>query len=178
MPLRNPSQSLYHRLLVICERRAAHKNPIAQVVQVVYSEVVLRNNDTFTGTPQDFLDAYSPDTEIGKRLRQRDAAQMLERIRQMESETRQREQVARDCVDRIQQMNEAHRLNMDYLLQFGVWATHRQQLLQILETAEQHGQMTLREAVELANAKVHTQQQLNGLDQSSNGLLPAESSAS
>lgn len=68
-------------------------------------------------------------------------------------------------------MTEEHRLNMDYLIRFGIKADQRQQLLAILEQVEQQGNLTLQQSIDHANEMARVQIQGSpAMSQIPNGL--------
>ncbi len=137
---------------------------------------MLGKEPTFTGTSDELLKQYPAGHHLGKAIRQSDAIKLQQAMEQIEGEVNRRETLAKQCTDRIDRMTETHRLNMDYLISFGIWAEHREQLTQILQEVEQHGGLSLEQATALANARAQQHQQTKrNLHQSSNGLPFGES---
>lgn len=129
--------------------------------------------ERFTGTEQKYLVEYHSDQSLGKAIRQSDAVKMLREMKSDEKEVLHREKILAECNDRILRMNEQHRLNMDYLISYGIHAQRRETLTEVLEEVQEHGGLSVREAINLANARAQHSQQFynsNGLSTDSSGL--------
>ena len=158
------------RLLCITKRCLCNKNSIAQVNKHCYYRNVL-GKERFTGTSDDQLNQYPIDHHLGKAIRQSDAIKLQQAMEKVEGEVKRREALAEQCSNRIDRITEIHRLNMDYLISFGIWAEDREQLTQILKEVEQHGGLSLEQATALANARAqHERQTIENASQISNGL--------
>ena len=102
----------------------------------------------------DLFNRDSPTSDFGITIRKGDARLRLQEMRRVEEATSRQEQLDAEIADNITRMNAEHALNMQYLIEFGVRADERYEFQRILcETAE-HGGMSLREAANLAHARV------------------------
>lgn len=89
-------------------------------------------------------------------VRSADAKRLLEEMQKHEAMVCEREKMALECSDRIESMLAQHRLSAEYLISFGVPSEHRKQLGEVLGDVAQNGGLTLRTAIDLANARVVT----------------------
>lgn len=120
---------------------------------------------------EETLQQFPAGSSLGKQIRQQEAAQLISAMKSAEFTVEQSEQRNRQIQNRLHRMTEEHRLNMDYLIRFGIKADQRQQLLAILEQVEQQGNFTLQQAIDHANEMARAQiQQSPAVNQIPNGL--------
>ncbi|QDT64071.1 hypothetical protein [Calycomorphotria hydatis] len=116
------------------------------------------------GVAPDLLAKYGADSNMGRLLRQGEAKRLLKSMEEAEPDVRQQEALRLQIMDRIEQINAEHALNIKYLIEFGVSAAERHQFQAVLAEVIQHGGLTLQEAADLAHAQL-----LSLSDQSVNG---------
>lgn len=100
-----------------------------------------------------FLERYGADTIPGNMARRAESDRLLKLMNQSESEIFARERQNHTITDRIDRMNSVHRLEMDYLVSFGVRAEHRDELRSILNENRSLGGLTPHQAVALVNER-------------------------
>jgi hypothetical protein len=100
-----------------------------------------------------FTGKYHVDEPMGRLLRSSNAKRLLQAMQHQEAIIAQRQQEVEAIEDRIQRINEQHRLEMQYLMAFGVIASHRQEFQRILEEVIVNGGMRLQAAADLAYAR-------------------------
>lgn len=96
---------------------------------------------------------YTPHSELGIALRKGDARLRLKEMDAAEPTVRSQEAINLMVRDRLIRMQAEHELDLQYLLQFGVFAAERETFRQILEEVSRHGGLSLRQAADLAHAK-------------------------
>ncbi len=125
---------------------------LAQVLKNRYNRDVL-NKERFTGTDEEILKQHPSSLSLGKAIRKSDATKMLRDMESVESNVAAREQQAHECENRIERMLELHRLNMDYLISYGIHAEKRSELFAVLQEVSEHGGLAINESIDLANAR-------------------------
>ena len=100
-----------------------------------------------------FTGDYLIDEPMGRSLRSSNAKRLLQAMQQSEADITQQQQKIEAAADRLQRINERHRLEMQYLMDFGVIASHRQEFKRILEEVISNGGMRLQAAADLAYAR-------------------------
>ena len=108
---------------------------------------------TFDNFEVSFTGKYRIDEPMGRLLRSSNAKRLLQAMQQQEAIIAQRQQEIEGVKDRLQRINEQHRLDMQYLMNFGVIASHRQEFQRILEEVIGNGGMRLQAAADLAYAR-------------------------
>ncbi|MCB0360811.1 MAG: hypothetical protein KDD44_14280 [Bdellovibrionales bacterium] len=121
-----------------------------------------------TGISNEMLARYGVYDPLGQKLRAAEADRLLQCMDQCEVEVAARERESEQITDRINRMNTVHRLQMDYLISFGVRAEHRDALRQVLHETKEHCRLSLKEAIQLANGRTRFP------DQSSNGSVEGD----
>ena len=91
------------------------------------------------------FDQYAAYSEMGITIRRGNARLRLQEILRAESAVKQQEEANVRIADNITRINAEHKLNMQYLIQFGVRADERMQFQQLLEQVAKHGGLSLRE---------------------------------
>ena len=105
------------------------------------------------GINPEFLERYGPETTPGNLARRAESDRLIRLLDESESEIQHRELQIDKITDKIDRMNAAHRLEMDYLVSFGVRAEHRDGLRSVLSQNSALGGLTPRQAVALANSR-------------------------
>ncbi len=111
------------------------------------------SSGTFEDFEVSFTGKYRIDVPMGRLLRSSNAKRLLQAMQQQEEMIAQRQQEVEAVEDRLQRINEQHRLEMQYLMDFGVIASHRQEFQRILEEIIVNGGMRLQAAADLAYAR-------------------------
>lgn len=122
-----------------------------------------------SGISEEFLAKYGASDSLGQKAREAEAERLIKHANSYETEVLHREQMIAGIENSIQRMMAEHRLQMDYLVSFGVRAEHRDALRNVLQEVMQHKRLTPRQAVDLANSRARFP------DQSSNGFVDGES---
>ncbi|QDT38398.1 hypothetical protein [Stratiformator vulcanicus] len=122
------------------------------------------SQDPLAGEIPSVLENYGVDTTTGRLLRQGDAKLMLKRMAEAEETIAEQERINREVTDRIELSVAEKRLELQYLIEFGVRASERQAFQVLLSEVAEHGGLTLREAAGLAHAR------MTAINQSSNGI--------
>lgn len=115
---------------------------------------MLGERPEYTGASKAYLANNPASTAVGKVLRQAEARKLLGKMNELEREVQSRERQLTEVVDRIKKISQEHRLNMDYLVSFGVRAEHRSQLRNLLREVQDHGALSVQESIDLTNARV------------------------
>ncbi len=114
---------------------------------------MLGEKPEYTGASKEYLANNPASTAVGKVLRQAEARKLLAKMDELEREVHSREHFNSLIVDRIERISQQHRLNMDYLVSFGVRAEHRSHLKQLLSEVQDHGVLSVQESIDLANGR-------------------------
>ena len=111
------------------------------------------SSGTFEDFEVSFTGKYRVDEPMGRLLRSSNAKRLLQAMQQQEAMIAHRQQGIEAVEDRLQRINEQHRLEMQYLMDFGVIASHRQEFQRILEEVIVNGGLRLQAAADLAYAR-------------------------
>ena len=111
------------------------------------------SSGTFEDFEVSFTGNYRVDEPMGRLLRSSNAKRLIQAMQRQEANISQRQQEIEGVEDRLQRINEQHRLDMQYLMNFGVVASHRQEFQRILEEVIVNGGMRLQAAADLAYAR-------------------------
>lgn len=151
-------------------RGLRNRNGIAQLVKQVYYGAVDQKRPTFGDYEVSFTGDYGVDVPLGRELRRANAKRLREAMAQEESIVAKRLQEAAEITDRLQKVQESNRIEMQYLMDFGVIASHRDEFRRILDEVMMHGGMRLQAAADLAYARsTYVDQRVNGKGGASGG---------
>jgi len=100
-----------------------------------------------------FFEDYSSTSQMGVLLRMADARMRLKEMMAVESAVAEYEQLLSKLPNRLERIQAQHRLNMQYLVEFGVRADQRQMFRTVMAEVSKRGEKTLFEAAELIRAK-------------------------
>lgn len=109
-----------------------------------------RHTDPLAGGTPSVLREFGPDTELGCAARQFDAEHRLRQMEAAEQEVRLALERAAAIDSQIKSLNERTRIDLDYLVNFGVLASHREAFRKQLQQTVTDGQLTLRQAARRA----------------------------
>ena len=125
---------------------------------------------TFGEYEVSFTGDYGVDEPLGRELRRSNAKRLLQAMEQDEANIAQRLLEVAAIENRLQQVQENNRLEMQYLMDFGVVASHRDEFRRILEEVIVNGGMRLNAAADLAYARsTPINQSVNGEGGASGG---------
>lgn len=94
---------------------------------------------------------YPADSPLGRTMRQADARKRLTEMDEAEAETGREQALRAKIAGRIERMEALHRLNMDYLIRFGVRADKREAFREVLKEVAEQGSLTLRQAADFVH---------------------------
>ncbi|MBW3600758.1 MAG: hypothetical protein KY475_26270 [Planctomycetes bacterium] len=101
----------------------------------------------------EWLAEQPPSSEVGVAVRQGDARLRLQEMEAAETSVAAEEAAVAGIADRLQRIEAEHRLDMEYLLRFGVRASEREGFRRILDEVAAHGRLSLKKAANLARAQ-------------------------
>ena len=119
----------------------------------MYYGAVNQKRPTFGEYEVSFTGDYGIDEPLGRELRRSNAKRLLDAMDRDEASIAQRLLEVAAIENRIQQVQENSRLELQYLMDFGVIASHRQEFHRILEEVIVNGGMRLQASADLAYAR-------------------------